>query len=90
LALVLGLRLVPEKMHPATTALAPGAAHTATDSVGDATAGDAHTLTAAAHGAFTVAIGVALLIGTVVMLAAALRVKRYVPDLRTASTDARQ
>ena len=89
--------LYSSKMHTATTALPHGAAHAATDSVGGAAAVAAHlpagaadTLTAAAHGAFTDAIGVALLIGTVVMLAAALRVKRYVPDLRTASTDARQ
>src|SRR5262249_46438222 len=45
-----------------------------------ASAGDA--LTAAAHGAFTDAIGLALLIGTAVMLTAAVLVKRYLPDLR--------
>jgi len=75
----------PRPSHPQLT-------HTATDSIGGAAAGAAHlpagatdTLTAAAHGAFTDAIGVALLIGTGVMLAAAVLVKRYLPDLRSST-----
>jgi EmrB/QacA subfamily drug resistance transporter len=82
--------LYSSKIHAATAALPHGAAHTATDSVGGAaavaahlSAGAADTLTAAAHGAFTDAIGVALMIGTGVLLAAAALVKRYLPDLRT-------
>jgi hypothetical protein len=43
-------------------------------------AGDA--LTLAASGAFTDALGVALLIGSGVLLAAAVLVKRYLPDTR--------
>jgi EmrB/QacA subfamily drug resistance transporter len=89
--------LYSSKMQPATAALPHAAAHTATDSVGGAAAVAAHlpahaadALTAAAHAAFTDAIGVALLIGTGVMLAAAVLVKRYLPDLRsTAATSAR-
>src|SRR5262245_30918347 len=84
--------LYSAKMHTATTALPPGAAHTATDSIGGAAAvaahlpaGTADTLTAAANGAFTDAIGVALLTGTGVMLAAAVLIKRYLPDPRTAT-----
>jgi len=82
-------------MHTATTALPHAAAHTATDSVGGAAAVAAHlptgagdALTAAAHGAFTDAIGLALLIGTAVMLAAAVLVRRYLPDLRTPTATA--
>jgi EmrB/QacA subfamily drug resistance transporter len=84
--------LYSAKMHPATAALPHAAAHAATDSVGGAAAiaahlpaGAADALTTAAHGAFTDAIGVALLIGTGVMLAAAVLVKRYLPDLRSAT-----
>jgi EmrB/QacA subfamily drug resistance transporter len=85
--------LYTSKVESATAGLPPGAAHTATDSIGGATAVAAHlpagardALTAAAHGAFTDAIGLALLIGTGVLLTAALLVKRYLPDLRTSTT----
>jgi predicted MFS family arabinose efflux permease len=81
--------LYSSKLDSATTGLPHAAAHTATDSVGGATAVAAHlpagaadALTAAAHTAFTDAIGLALLIGTGVMLSAAVIVKRYLPDLR--------
>src|SRR5262245_36353431 len=87
--------LYSSKVYSATAALPHGAAHTATDSVGGAAAVAAHlpavagdALTAAAHGAFTDAIGLALLIGTGVMLAAAVLVKRYLPDLRGTTTAA--
>ncbi len=67
--------LYSSKVDSATTGLPHGAAHTATDSVGGAAAVAAHlpagagdALTAAAHGAFTDAIGLALPIGTGVML----------------------
>ena len=79
----------------AATGLPRGAAHAATDSVGGAavvathlptTAGDA--LSAAAHGAFTDAIGLALLVGSGVLLAGAVLVKRYMPDPRRATTQA--
>jgi hypothetical protein len=46
-------------------------------------AGAADTLTAAARGAFTDAMGLALLIGTGVLVAAAMLVKRYLPDPRS-------
>jgi EmrB/QacA subfamily drug resistance transporter len=82
--------LYSSKLESATAGLPPGPAHTATDSIGGAAqvaahlpAGAADTLTAAAHGAFTDAIGLALLIGTGVLLAAAVLVKRYLPDLRS-------
>jgi hypothetical protein len=85
--------LYSAKVDSATARLPHGAAHTATDSVGGAAAVAAHlpagaadALTAAAHGAFTDAIGLALLIGTGVMLTAALLVKRYLPDLRRTTT----
>src|SRR5262249_33107645 len=87
--------LYSAKVDPATAALPHPAAQTATDSIGGAapaaphppaSAGDA--LSAAAHGAFTDAIGVALLVGTGVMLAAAVFVKRYLPDLRGTTTTA--
>ncbi len=48
----------------------------------------ADTLTAAAHGAFTDAIGLALLIGTGVLVAAAMLVKRYLPDQRSSTATA--
>src|SRR5262249_15287347 len=76
---------------PAAAGLPRGAAHVATDSVGGAsvvathlptTAGDA--LSAAAHGAFTDAIGLALLVGSGVLLSGAVLVKRYMPDPRRA------
>src|SRR5262249_61711504 len=77
------------RLDPATPGLPPAAAPTATDSVGGATAvaahlptGAAHALTAAAHSAFTDAIGLALLIGTGVLLTAAVIVRRYLPDVR--------
>jgi EmrB/QacA subfamily drug resistance transporter len=81
--------LYSAKVDSATAGLPPGAAHTATDSIGGAAGVAAHlppgaadALTAAAHGAFTDGIGLALLIGTGVMLVAAALVKRYLPDLR--------
>src|SRR5262249_13955799 len=70
--------LYSTKVDSAATRLPHGAAHTATDSVGGAAAVAAHlpasaadALIAAAHSAFTDAIGLALLIGTGVMLTAA-------------------
>jgi predicted MFS family arabinose efflux permease len=78
---------------PASAGLPRGAAHVASDSVGGAAvvathlpsaAGDA--LSAAAHGAFTDAIGLALLVGSGVLLAGAVLVKRYMPDPRRAAT----
>jgi Na+/melibiose symporter-like transporter len=78
--------LYAAKVDPATGALPESASHTATDSVGGATTvaaglptngGDA--LTAAAHGAFTDAMGLALLIGSGVLLAGAVLVRRYLP-----------
>ena len=83
--------LYGSRLDPATAALPDGAAHTATDSVGGATAvagqlpaqaGDA--LTAAANGAFTDAMGLALLIGSGVLLAGAVLVKRFLPAGRPA------
>ena len=73
----------------ATAALPPSAADAATDSIGGAVgvaaqlpAGAGDTLTLAASGAFTDALGVALLIGSGVLLVAAVFVKRYLPDTR--------
>jgi EmrB/QacA subfamily drug resistance transporter len=87
--------LYSSKVDVATAALPPGAAHTAADSVGGAAgvaahlhAGAADTLTAAAHGAFTDAMGLALLIGTGVLVAAAVLVKRYLPDQRSSTATA--
>ena len=87
--------LYSAKVDSATTGLPHGAAHTATDSIGGAAAVAAHlptgagdALTAAAHGAFTDAIGLALLIGTGVLLTAAVIVRRYLPDLRTSTATA--
>jgi hypothetical protein len=83
--------LYGSKLEPATAALPHGAAHTATDSIGGATAvagqlpapaGDA--LTAAANGAFTDAMGLALLVGSGVLLAGAVLVKRFLPGGRPA------
>jgi EmrB/QacA subfamily drug resistance transporter len=83
------------KVEPATAALPHGAANTATDSVGGATGVAAHlpagagdALALAAHAAFTDAIGLALLVGSGVMLAGAVLVKRYLPDLRSSAETA--
>jgi DHA2 family integral membrane protein (MFS transporter) len=79
--------LYASRVDSATTALPEGAAHTAGDSVGGAAAvaaqlpapaGDA--LTVAANGAFTDAMGLALLIGSTVLIAAAVLVKRLLPS----------
>jgi EmrB/QacA subfamily drug resistance transporter len=79
--------LYSAKVDTATGALPSGAARTATDSVGGATAvagnlpaaaGDA--LSAAANGAFTDAMGLALLVGSGVLLAAAVLVKRLLVE----------
>jgi DHA2 family multidrug resistance protein-like MFS transporter len=77
------------KVESATAGLPPSAADAATDSIGGAVGVAAHlpagagdALTVAASGAFTDALGVALLIGSGVLLAAAVLVKRYLPDLR--------
>ena len=75
------------KVEAATTALPPSATEGATDSIGGAVgvaahlpagAGDALTLAAA----FTDALGVALLIGSGVLLVAAVLVERHLPDTR--------
>jgi EmrB/QacA subfamily drug resistance transporter len=83
------------KVDSAAAALPHSAAGTATDSVGGAAAVAAHlpagaadALNAAANGAFTDAIGLALLIGSGVMLAGAVLVKRYLPDLRSTAATA--
>jgi hypothetical protein len=77
------------RLDAATAALPHAAAHTATDSVGGAVAVAAHlpagagdALVVAAGGAFTDAIGLALLIGSAVALVGAILVKRYMPDQR--------
>ena len=77
------------------TALPPGMAHTASDSVGGAAGVAAHlpagagdALAAAAGGAFTDAMGFALLVGSGVLLATAVLVKRYLPDLRSSAATA--
>jgi len=84
--------LYSSKVDSAAAALPPGAAHTASDSIGGAAVVAAHLppsagepLLTAAHAAFTDAIGLALLIGTGIMLAAAVLVRRYLPDLRAAT-----
>src|SRR5262245_4738950 len=84
--------LYSSKVESATAALPPGAAHTASDSIGGVGAVAAHLppsaaqpLLTAADAAFTDAIGLALLIGSGIMLAAAVLVRRYLPDLRAAS-----
>jgi EmrB/QacA subfamily drug resistance transporter len=78
--------LYGSKVDSATAGLPDGAAHTATDSVGGAVAvaeqapaqaGDA--LTAVANGAFTDAMGLALLVGSGVLIAGAVLVKRFLP-----------
>jgi EmrB/QacA subfamily drug resistance transporter len=81
------------KLESATAGLPHPAAHAATDSVGGAAAvaahlpaGAANALTAAAHAAFADSIGLALLVGSAVMLAGAVLVKRYLPDARAAGT----
>jgi EmrB/QacA subfamily drug resistance transporter len=83
--------LYGSKLDPVTATLPADAAHTATDSVGGATAvagqlpapaGDA--LTVAAHGAYTDAMGLALLIGSGALLAGAVLVKRFLPSGRPA------
>jgi EmrB/QacA subfamily drug resistance transporter len=83
------------KVEAATAVLPHGAAHTATDSVGGAAAVAAHlpaganeALTAAAHGAFTDAMGLALLVGSCVAVSAAVLVKRYLPGLRPSADPA--
>jgi predicted MFS family arabinose efflux permease len=84
------------KVESATTALPPEAAHAATDSIGGAVgvaahlpAGTADALAVAAGGAFTDALGLALLVGSGVTLAGALLVKRYLPDKRRSAKRAR-
>jgi DHA2 family multidrug resistance protein-like MFS transporter len=81
------------KVESATTGLPPSTADAATDSIGGAVGVAAHlpagagdALTVAASGAFTDALGVALLIGSGVLLAAAVLVKRYLPDTRSSAT----
>jgi EmrB/QacA subfamily drug resistance transporter len=83
------------KLESATTELPPKAAAAATDSIGGATgvaahlpAGASDALTAAASGAFTDALGLALLIGSGVVLAGAVLVKRYLPDSRSSAAKA--
>jgi hypothetical protein len=83
------------KLESATTELPPKAAAAATDSIGGATgvaahlpAGASDALTAAASGAFTDALGLALLIGSGVVLAGAVLVKRYLPDTRSSAAKA--
>jgi MFS transporter, DHA2 family, multidrug resistance protein len=77
------------KVESATAGLPPSAADAATDSIGGAVgvaahlpAGGGDALTVAASAAFTDALGVALLIGSGVLLVAAVLVKRYLPDTR--------
>jgi EmrB/QacA subfamily drug resistance transporter len=84
------------KVESATTALPPEAAHAASDSIGGAVgvaaqlpAGTADALAVAAGGAFTDALGLALLVGSGVTLAGALLVKRYLPDTRRSAKRAR-
>jgi DHA2 family multidrug resistance protein-like MFS transporter len=83
------------KVESATADLSPGAAHTATDSIGGAVGVAAHlpagagdALTAAAGAAFTDALGLALLIGSGVALVGAVLVKRYLPDTRSPAATA--
>src|SRR5262249_36358063 len=87
--------LSPARVASAPTAPRRGPAHAAPDSIGGAAAVATHlpagagdALIAAAHGAFTDAMGQALLIGTGVMLIAAVIVKRFLPDLRSSTTAA--
>ncbi|HKB20184.1 MAG TPA: MFS transporter [Gaiellaceae bacterium] len=84
--------LYSSKVDSATAGLPPGAAHTAADSIGGAGGVAAHLppsaaepLVTAAQAAFTDGVGLALLIGSGIMLAAAVLVRRYLPDLRTAT-----
>jgi hypothetical protein len=80
------------KVDSATTDLPPQAAHAASDSIGGAVgvaghlpAGTSEALNAAAATAFTDALGLALLVGSAVVLAGAVLVKRYLPDTRSAA-----
>ena len=73
----------------ATAGLSPEAAHAATDSIGGAAgvaaqlpAGAGDALMAAANGAFTDALGLALLVGSAVTLMGAALVRRYLRDDR--------
>jgi EmrB/QacA subfamily drug resistance transporter len=77
------------RIESATASLPPRAADAASDSIGGAVgvaahlpAGAADALTAAAAGAFTDALGLALLVGSAVALIGAVLVKRYLPDNR--------
>jgi EmrB/QacA subfamily drug resistance transporter len=77
------------RIESATASLSPEAADAATDSIGGAVGVAAHlpagagdALTAAASGAFTDALGLALLVGSGVALAGAVLVRRYLPDTR--------
>ena len=83
------------KIESATSSLSPGAADAATDSIGGAVgvaahlpAGAADALTAAASGAFTDALGLALLVGSAVALVGAVLVKRYLRDTRRSVSSA--
>jgi EmrB/QacA subfamily drug resistance transporter len=84
------------KVESATASLSPGAADAATDSIGGAAGVAAHlpagagdALATAANGAFTDAIGLAMLVGSAVALVGAVLVKRYLPDLRRFAAPAR-
>jgi hypothetical protein len=84
------------KLDSATASLPPEAAHAAGDSVGGAAAvaaqlpaGAGEALAAAAQGAFTDAMGLALLLGSAVALAGAVLVKRYLPDGRRSGASSR-
>jgi DHA2 family multidrug resistance protein-like MFS transporter len=81
------------KVESATAALSPRAAEAANDSVGGAAgvaahlpAGASDALSTAAGAAFTDALGLALLVGSAVVLVGAVLVKRYLPDTRTPAT----
>jgi len=99
----LGVAIIPSianslyssKVDSATAALPPGIAHTASDSVGGAAGVAAHlpagagdALAAATDAAFTDAMGFALLVGSGALLATAVLVKRYLPDLRSSAATA--
>jgi len=84
------------KVETATAGLPHDAAGAATDSVGGAAGVAAHlpagagdSLMAAAGGAFTDAMGLALLVGSAVALAGAVLVKRYLRDPRESAAAAR-
>jgi EmrB/QacA subfamily drug resistance transporter len=83
------------KLESATAALRQGVADAAIDSIGGAAGVAAHlpagagdALAAAANGAFTDAIGLAMLVGSGIALAGAVLVKRYLPDARSSGTAA--